>query len=537
MAEQGSQASRPIEEWERESYVQGSEACRNYSNLTMRVRTLAQQALLAAAAGLGAAIIGRENIDYFFELMGVVGLLLVVFAVSLFFVDWHYQSAFTAIRNHLTTIEARHHVVELGTLKCHDGPWTAHLSVRTKRRDHVANYLPFLFIGDVGVAAMTYGIYWLYETPFWILMLVVAAVAHLPFIRSWKQAAEDDRKHEEMLDRVRKLDIQARTRASRPTQSSRETIRMTETVLFLEDIDLPREEVGRLFEELHLPAPIVWPEQVPEADTEAVTCLVTVTTPVDRQTLARFPNLRLVAVAFTGYDKVDTEACRERGIAVCNVPTYATDSVAELTLGLTISLLRRIPQEDRGLRDRGWEPAVPGTELQGKVVGILGTGRIGLRVAEIFAVLGCRLVAWSKNERPELGELGGEYLSLDDVLARSDVLCIHLPLNDETRGLIGARELAQMKAGSCLVNVSRGGVVDEQALIRALRDDRGLRAAAMDVFEQEGPGAENPFADSPDTVLTPHVAYRTVEALGRRAEETVENIRAFFAGEERNRVA
>lgn len=313
--------------------------------------------------------------------------------------------------------------------------------------------------------------------------------------------------------------------------------RMTETVLFQEDLDLPRAEVARLFEERGLRVPIVWPEEAPAADAQAVTCLVTVTTRVDRRTLERFPNLRVVAVAFTGYDKVDTEACRDRGVAVCNVPTYATDSVAELTVGLTISLLRRIPQEDRGLRDRGWEAAEPGTELKGKVVGILGTGRIGLRVAEIFAVLGCELIAWSKSARPELRKLGGEYLSLDEVLARSDVLCIHLPLTDKTRGLIGARELSKMKAGSCLVNVSRGGVVDEQALVRALRRQGGIRAAAIDVFEQEGQGAENPFTDSPDTVLTPHVAYRTTEALRRRAEETVENIRAFLAGEERNRVA
>ncbi|HSL83679.1 MAG TPA: NAD(P)-dependent oxidoreductase [Thermoanaerobaculia bacterium] len=536
MADRQSRVSRPIDDWERESYVQGSEACRNYSNLTMRVRTLAQQALLAAAAGLGAAVIGRENIEYFYDLMGVVGLLLVVFAVSLFFVDWHYQSAFTAIRNHLTTIEARHHVEELDRLECHDGPWTAHLSVRTRFRDHVASYLPFLLIGEVGAVAAFYG---LQNIPFraWVLG-VVAIGGAMVFIESCYLARRHDRGVQQRLQGIRGLVTNGpRSDPSVPSQRSKETNRMTATVLFLQDLDLPREEVARLFEEWDPPVRIVWPEQAGEADTGAVTCLVTVTTPVDRRTLERFPNRRLVAVAFTGYDKVDLEACRERGVAVCNVPTYATDSVAELTLGLTISLLRRIPQEDRGLRDRGWQPAVPGTELKGKVVGILGTGRIGLRVAEIFAVLGCRLVAWSKSERPELGELGGEYLSFDDVLARSDVLCIHLPLNDETRGLIGARELAQMKAGSCLVNVSRGGVVDEQALIRALRDDRGLRAAAMDVFEQEGPGAENPFADSPDTVLTPHVAYRTVEALGRRAEETVENIRAFFAGEERNRVA
>lgn len=311
---------------------------------------------------------------------------------------------------------------------------------------------------------------------------------------------------------------------------------MTETVLFLDDLDLPRGDVVRQFEERDLRVPIVWPERAPGADAEAVTCLVTVTTPVSRRILERFPNLRLVAVAFTGYDQVDAEACRERGIAVCNVPTYATDSVAELTVALAISLLRRIPQEDRGLRDRGWVPAAPGTELKGKTVGILGTGRIGLRVAEIFGVLGCRLIAWSKSEKPELRGLGGEYLSLDDVLARSDVLCVHLPLNDETRGLIGARELSKMKASSYLVNVSRGGIVDERALVRALGDG-GIRAAAMDVFEQEGAGAENPFAGSPDTILMPHVAYRTTEALRRRAQETVENIRAFLAGEERNRVA
>lgn len=215
MADRDSRVSRPIEAWERERYVQGSEACRNYSNLTMSVRTLAQQVSLAAAAGLAAALIGQERIEPFFsELMWVSGLVLTVFALSLFFVDWHYQSAFTAIRNHLATIEARHHLEEVEALDCHAGPWTAHLDARTQFKDHLASYVPFLLIGDLGLAAALYG---LHETPIGVSLLGLAAVAvHMLFVVACRKASRDDRGFKGKLGRLQSLASRPGSAGSQP---------------------------------------------------------------------------------------------------------------------------------------------------------------------------------------------------------------------------------------------------------------------------------------------------------------------------------
>lgn len=312
---------------------------------------------------------------------------------------------------------------------------------------------------------------------------------------------------------------------------------MPENVLFLEDLDVDRGTVRAMMAEAGLSHEPVWPgDSLPEPG--SVGALVTVRAPVGRELLDGFPNVRIVAVAFTGYDVVDLGLCRERGIAVCNVPAYSTDSVAELTLGLTLALLRQIPEGDRHVRSGAWErrePFPPGIELAGKTVGIVGTGRTGLRAAELFHAFRCRLVAWSRTEREELRALGGTYLPLEEVFATADVISLHLPLNESTRGLVGESLLGRMKPGALLVNTARGAIVDSAALARVLQDGR-IRAG-LDVFEPEPLAAGDPLAAAGQTVLVPHVGFRTREALERRARITVENLLAFAEGRPVNRVA
>jgi phosphoglycerate dehydrogenase-like enzyme len=307
-----------------------------------------------------------------------------------------------------------------------------------------------------------------------------------------------------------------------------------QTLLILQDLGVAHEVISELIREANLPLEPLWPAPGPVPSPDEVAVIVTVNTPVDERLLTRLPNVRIVAVAFTGYDSVDLEACRQRNIAVCNVPFYATDSVAELTLGLAISLLRDIPAGDRTIRHGGWLLDHPGTELAGKTVGIIGTGAIGLRVAELFRALKCKLIGWSRTQREPFTTLGGTYLTIDEVFSRADIVSLHVPLDAETRGLIGRKELSLMRPGACLINTARGPIVNSAALVDAL--ESGRIRAAIDVFDTEPAPADDALIHAGATVLTPHIAYKTHEALTRRAAITINNIKGFFDGRDLNRV-
>ena len=307
-----------------------------------------------------------------------------------------------------------------------------------------------------------------------------------------------------------------------------------QTLLFLQKLGVEPQVIKDLVTEAGLPWVPVWEDWQRVEAPEEVCGIVTVQAAVSEEILDCFPNVRVITVAFTGYDVLDLEACRRRNIAVYNVPGYSTDSVAELTLALAINLLREIPRLDHGIREGGWKPADHGTELAGRTVGILGTGAIGLRVAELFTACRCRLIGWSRTPRTEFTDLGGTYVGLDEVFTQADVVSVHVQLNEETRGLVGERQLGLMKPGACLINTARGAVVDQAALTRAL--EQGRIRAALDVLDEEPPAADDPLRRVEHTVLTPHIAFQTHEALYRRARITVENIRAFLDGSGRNRV-
>ena len=245
---------------------------------------------------------------------------------------------------------------------------------------------------------------------------------------------------------------------------------------------------------------------------------------------------RMVSVSFTGTDHVDLEAAGRIGVAVANVPGYATASVAELAIGMILACFRRIVDADAAVRAGRWREGLTGRELSGSTVGIVGTGRIGLAVATRLAPFGVRILGWSRRPSPEIEAMGGENVALDDLLARSDVVTLHVPLVDGTRGLIGERAIALMKPGVVIVNAARGPVVDASALARALHDGR-IGAAAIDVYDVEPVSRENPLLTAPRTLLLPHVAFATEQALDRKATITIENVRAFLDGERMNRVA
>ena len=257
-------------------------------------------------------------------------------------------------------------------------------------------------------------------------------------------------------------------------------------------------------------------------------------TPYPDGIIRRAPQLKLLNVAFTGIDHVGQEACRERGILLCNAAGYSTPCVAELAVGLTLDCLRFLSRGDRALRAGQTSAGLRGREIRGKTVGIVGTGAIGTETARLFLAFGARVIAFSRTERPEVRAMGVEYLPLETLMAQSDIVSLHVPVTPQTRGMISAEQLARMKPTALLINTARGPVVDNAALALALKEGR-IAGAGIDVFDVEPPlPAEYPLLGAKNAVLTPHVAFLTDESMLRRAEIVFANIDAFLAGKPQN---
>lgn len=243
------------------------------------------------------------------------------------------------------------------------------------------------------------------------------------------------------------------------------------------------------------------------------------------------PSLKVVGRAGVGVDNIDLESARARGITVVNAPEAATVAVAELTLGLMLALARQIPTADAGLRRAEWRKAeLHGSELSGKTLGIIGVGRIGAAVASRAAAFGMRVLG--HDPLLSVGELqrrGTEPLSFDALLAESDYVCLHLPLTDETRGLIGRETLRKFKPGARLISAARGGIVDEAAVLEALEAGH-LAGVALDVYAEEPPG-ELPLRRHPNVVLTPHIGAQTREAQSKAALDIAGEVLAALRGE------
>lgn len=266
--------------------------------------------------------------------------------------------------------------------------------------------------------------------------------------------------------------------------------------------------------------------------------------PMNETTMKSAPNIKLICLFATGYDNVDIAYCKSRGIKVANVVNYCTAMVAQHTLLLALALTEKLVHYDQYVKSGAYSAQDRFSnfdrvfhDMEGMTWGIVGMGTIGRRVAALAQALGCRVIFYSASGQSTCTAY--ERVDFDTLLAQSDILSLHCPLSDRTRGLIDKDALAKMKKTAILINVARGPVVDTQALYDALTGDR-IAAAGLDVLEKEPMAKDDPLRkiqDSTKLIVTPHMAWASVEARTRVVEETCKNIEAFLNGEARNVVS
>jgi phosphoglycerate dehydrogenase-like enzyme len=251
-------------------------------------------------------------------------------------------------------------------------------------------------------------------------------------------------------------------------------------------------------------------------------------TPFPRSLIERLPNLKLLITTGARNASFDMAAIKQRGITVSGTRGSAT-STAELAWGLIIGLTRHIPEEDRNIREGRWQTTV-GPVLTGKTLACLGLGNLGSQVARVGKVFGMDVIAWSQNLTQErCDEIGARLVSKDELFQQADILTVHLVLSDRTRGLVAERELAMMKPTSYLINTSRGPIVDEDALIHAVQNDR-IAGVGIDVYSVEPLPADHPYRSLKNSLLTTHIGYVTSDGYNTMYGDAVEDIKAFLAG-------
>lgn len=256
--------------------------------------------------------------------------------------------------------------------------------------------------------------------------------------------------------------------------------------------------------------------------------------PISGEIIYQCKKLKLIAVAFTGIDHIDVNQCKKQNIQICNAAAYSTAAVSELTIGLILDVLRKTTELHFQTLSGGSRNQFLGTELSGKTVGIVGTGDIGGKVAEILIAFGCKILAYSRTHKAKLTKIGVEYVDLDFLLNQSDIVTLHVPHTPETNLLFDKVSFFKMKTASCFINTARGKVVDSQALSDALKSGK-LSGAAVDVYEYEPPIQKNhPLLSAPNIVLTPHIAFATKEAIEKRSKIVISNILAWLDGKPEN---
>lgn len=255
--------------------------------------------------------------------------------------------------------------------------------------------------------------------------------------------------------------------------------------------------------------------------------------PLGRNVLEKCPDLKFLDVAFTGLDHIDQDYCTQRGIQIRNASGYATQAVAELAVGMMLDVYRKMTLFDAATRSLQGRNNILGRELCGKTVGIVGTGAIGLRTAQLLKVFGCHIIAYSRSQRQEAIDMGIEYTSLEEVMQRSDIISLHTPLTKQTKGLISSEMLALCKTSAIVVNTSRGGVIDNKALADCLNQGR-IAAAAIDVYDTEPPlKADNPLLTAKNTLLLPHIAFATRESFDIRIDIILRNLDQYIESKQR----
>lgn len=282
-------------------------------------------------------------------------------------------------------------------------------------------------------------------------------------------------------------------------------------------------------------------DQIPTDPASVIACIgdaqvvVVNKTPIGRAVMDACPGVKCFCILATGYNIIDVNYARTRGIPVCNVPAYGTDAVAQFTIALLLEICSQVALHDRTVHEGKWQNSpqwcyweCPLVELAGKTLGIIGFGRIGRQVGRIARAMGMRVLAYSPSECAEGREIG-TYVDLPQLLTQSDVVSLHCPQFPETEGIINRETIARMKDGAILLNASRGGLVVEQDLADAL--ERGkLSAAGVDVVSEEPIRADNPLLRAPNCIITPHIAWAARECRQRIIDTTADNIRAFLAG-------
>lgn len=266
---------------------------------------------------------------------------------------------------------------------------------------------------------------------------------------------------------------------------------------------------------------------------------------LDAGILRQAKNLKLVCIAATGTNNIDLDAARELGIAVSNVRAYATPSVVQHVFALILSLSRHLPDYQRAIAEGRWQRArefclldFPIEEIEDKTLGIVGFGELGRAVAQAARAFGLKvIIAQRPGTSTDTGEHRDDRVPLNELLEQADIVSLHVPLSENTRGLIGATQLARMKSSAILINTARGHIVDEQALADALRR-RELAGAGVDVLAEEPPRHGGPLLekDIPNLIVTPHIAWASRASRQRLLDQVADNVRSFIAGEARNRV-
>lgn len=267
--------------------------------------------------------------------------------------------------------------------------------------------------------------------------------------------------------------------------------------------------------------------------------ILTNKTVLPRDAIVALPKLRYVGVLATGYNVVDFAAAKERGIPVTNIPDYGTSSVAQHTFALLLELTQHVGHHAQNVRDGAWTRSkdfcywdFPLIELHGLTIGIIGFGKIGRAVARLAEAFGMRVLVHNRSKPKDLSP-NYEFVNLDDLLSRSDVVSLHCPLTPENKQFINAERLARMKPSAFLLNTSRGPLLDEQAVANALNSGK-IAGAGLDVLSVEPPKPDNPLLTAKNCLITPHIAWATRAARARLMDIAVENIREFVAGRPRN---
>ena len=263
-------------------------------------------------------------------------------------------------------------------------------------------------------------------------------------------------------------------------------------------------------------------------------------TPLSAETIAGCPTLKYIGVLATGYNVVDVQAAKDRGIPVCNIPTYGTAAVGQFAIALLLEICHHIGEHSQSVHNGDWESCVdwcywnyPLIELDGKTMGIIGFGRIGQTTARIAQALGMKVLAYDQYENKSLESDTMKYTTLDDLLAKSDVISLHCPLFESTQGIINKDSIAKMKDGVIILNNSRGPLIVEQDLADALNSGK-VAAAGLDVVSTEPIHGDNPLLKAKNCIITPHISWAPKESRQRLMDIAVDNLEKFLAGKPQN---